>query len=132
LILKDAYLTAAARSAPPQNKPNPSEISNCAQYLISEIKILEKTTKVIVTLGKIAFDTYSIRNHDHSYIEYNIVIINLLYKVCKSKDIDNNTMKPFIIGTSVDVLIGKINYKMFACKNSSTQSGTFIQRPVKT
>lgn len=58
LILKDTYLTAAARCAPPQNKPNPSEISNCSQYLISEIKILEKTTKVIVTLGKIAFDAY--------------------------------------------------------------------------
>ena len=58
LILKDAYLTAAARCAPPQNKPNPSEISNCSQYLISEIEILEKTTKVIVTLGKIAFDAY--------------------------------------------------------------------------
>ena len=58
LILKDTYLTAAARCAPPQNKPNPSEISNCLQYLISEIKILEKTTKVVVTLGKIAFDAY--------------------------------------------------------------------------
>ena len=58
LILKDAYLTAAVRCAPPQNKPNPSEISNCSQYLISEIKILEKTIKVIVTLGKIAFDAY--------------------------------------------------------------------------
>ena len=58
LILKDAYLTAAARCAPPQNKPNPSEISNCSQYLISEIEILEKTSKVIVTLGKIAFDAY--------------------------------------------------------------------------
>jgi uracil-DNA glycosylase family 4 len=58
LILKDAYLTATVRCAPPQNKPNPSEISNCSQYLISEMKILEKTTKVIVTLGKIAFDAY--------------------------------------------------------------------------
>ena len=58
LILKDAYVTAALRCAPPHNKPNPSEISNCSQYLISEINILEKTMKVILVLGKIAFDTY--------------------------------------------------------------------------
>jgi uracil-DNA glycosylase family 4 len=58
LILKEAYLTAAAKCAPPQNKPNPSEILNCSQYLESEIKILDKTTKVIITLGKIAFDAY--------------------------------------------------------------------------
>jgi uracil-DNA glycosylase family 4 len=58
LILKDAYLTAAVRCVPPLNKPDPSEISNCSQYLLAEIKILERTTKVILTLGKIAFDAY--------------------------------------------------------------------------
>jgi uracil-DNA glycosylase family 4 len=58
LILNDVYLTAAVKCAPPQNKPNSSEIINCSQYLKSEIKILEKTTKVIVTLGRIAFDAY--------------------------------------------------------------------------
>jgi uracil-DNA glycosylase family 4 len=58
LILKDVYLTAAARCVPPNNKPTPSEISNCSQYLISEIKILEKTISVILVLGKIAFDAY--------------------------------------------------------------------------
>jgi uracil-DNA glycosylase family 4 len=58
LILKDVYLTAAVRCAPPNNKPNSSEISNCSQYLLAEIKILEMTTKVIVVLGKIAFDAY--------------------------------------------------------------------------
>jgi uracil-DNA glycosylase len=58
LILRDAYLTAAVRCAPPNNKPHPSEISNCSQYLLAEIKLLEKTTKVVVALGKIAFDAY--------------------------------------------------------------------------
>ena len=58
LILREAYLTAAVRCAPPENKPNSSEISNCSQYLLAEIKLLEKTTKVIVALGKIAFDAY--------------------------------------------------------------------------
>ena len=57
LILKDAYLTAAVRCAPPLNKPDTSEISNCSRYLLAETKILE-TTKVILALGKIAFDAY--------------------------------------------------------------------------
>ncbi|MFZ0326031.1 MAG: uracil-DNA glycosylase family protein [Nitrososphaeraceae archaeon] len=52
------YLTAAARCAPPQNKASPSEISNCSQPLLAEIRILERTIKVIVVLGKIAFDAY--------------------------------------------------------------------------
>jgi len=50
-------------------------------------------------------------------LEYDIVIINLLYKVCESKDIDNNAMKSFVVDINNDVLIGKINFKMFACKN---------------
>lgn len=58
LILKDAYMTAAVKCAPPQNKPNSSEILNCSQYMVSETKTLEKTTKIIITLGKIAFDAY--------------------------------------------------------------------------
>ena len=58
LILKDVYLTAAVRCAPPLNKPARSEISNCSQYLIAEIEILKKTTKVILVLGKVAFDAY--------------------------------------------------------------------------
>ncbi|MGH9975536.1 MAG: uracil-DNA glycosylase [Nitrososphaeraceae archaeon] len=58
LHLKDAYMTAAVRCAPPNNKPNSSEISNCSQHLLAEIRILERTAKVIVVLGKIAFDAY--------------------------------------------------------------------------
>jgi uracil-DNA glycosylase family 4 len=58
LILKDAYLTAAVRCAPPLNKPDTSEISNCSRYLLAETKALDMTTKVILALGKIAFDAY--------------------------------------------------------------------------
>jgi uracil-DNA glycosylase len=79
LVLKSVYLTAAIRCAPPQNKPNPSEISNCLQYLISELKILNKTIKVVVALGKIAFDAYcsicNVKNlkfgHNKIYPVYN-------------------------------------------------------------
>jgi len=57
LQLKDAYITAVARCAPPQNKPTPLELSNCAPFLDRELEEL-KNVKVVVTLGKIAFDSY--------------------------------------------------------------------------
>ena len=57
LILKDAYITAVTRCAPPFNKPSSVEISNCSQYLLTELNILSNT-KVVLTLGKIAFDTF--------------------------------------------------------------------------
>jgi uracil-DNA glycosylase len=58
LVLNGAYMTAAVKCAPPHNKPNPCEKSNCSQYLLAEIKALEETMKVILTLGKVAFDAY--------------------------------------------------------------------------
>src|SRR5919204_1625260 len=57
LILKDVYITAIIRCAPPLNKPSLVEISNCSQYLVTELNILSNT-KVILTLGRIAFDTF--------------------------------------------------------------------------
>ncbi|HLJ90370.1 MAG TPA: uracil-DNA glycosylase [Candidatus Angelobacter sp.] len=57
LRLIDAYITAAVRCAPPQNKPAPDEIANCAGYLDRELAALKKI-KVIVPLGKIGFDAY--------------------------------------------------------------------------
>ena len=57
LRLTDAYITAAVRCAPPQNKPTPEEIANCAPYLDLELAAL-KQVKIVVVLGKIAFDAY--------------------------------------------------------------------------
>jgi uracil-DNA glycosylase len=57
-ILTGAYVTAVVKCAPPQNNPSSLEISNCSQYLQKEIKLLENTTKVVITLGRLAFDTY--------------------------------------------------------------------------
>jgi uracil-DNA glycosylase family 4 len=55
--LKDLYITAAVRCAPPDNKPLPSELANCAPYLDREIEILSKL-KVVVALGRIGFEAY--------------------------------------------------------------------------
>ena len=57
LTLKDLYITAAARCAPPDNKPLPQELLNCSPFLEREIDGL-KNVKVIVALGKIGFDAY--------------------------------------------------------------------------
>jgi uracil-DNA glycosylase family 4 len=57
LKLKDAYITAAVRCAPPDNKPTPRELANCAPFLDREIESL-KRVKVVVALGRIGFDAY--------------------------------------------------------------------------
>jgi uracil-DNA glycosylase len=57
LRLIDAYITATVRCAPPQNKPTPQEIANCAPHLDRELAMLTQV-KVVVALGKIGVDAY--------------------------------------------------------------------------
>jgi uracil-DNA glycosylase len=56
LKLSGAYIAAAVRCAPPENKPLPSEIENCRGYLRRELELLRP--KAILALGKIAWDAY--------------------------------------------------------------------------
>jgi uracil-DNA glycosylase family 4 len=55
--LRNLWITAAVRCAPPDNKPLPAEIAHCAEYTTRELAAL-KQLKVVVALGKIAFDAY--------------------------------------------------------------------------
>ena len=57
LALTDAYITAAVRCAPPDNKPSPQEFERCRPYLERELDLL-KNLRVVVGLGKLAFDAY--------------------------------------------------------------------------
>jgi uracil-DNA glycosylase family 4 len=57
LELRDAYMTAIVRCAPPKNKPKPSEIENCKRYWTQELTLL-KNIQVVLALGRVAFDTY--------------------------------------------------------------------------
>ncbi len=57
LTLDGIYITAAARCAPPGNKPAPEELRNCRPYLERELELLPNI-KVVVALGRIAFDQY--------------------------------------------------------------------------
>ncbi len=55
LALSDMFISAVCRCAPPGNKPQPEEIANCLPYLQTEVDLM-KNLKVVVALGKIAFD----------------------------------------------------------------------------
>jgi len=57
LVLDGAFITAAVRCAPPQNKPTRREIANCLPHLQKEIDALPHV-QVVVALGKIGFDAY--------------------------------------------------------------------------
>ncbi len=56
LTLRDCFITAAVRCAPPANKPTPTQRARCFPYLEAEIAALG-AIRVIVTLGKIADDS---------------------------------------------------------------------------
>ncbi len=53
--LTGAWITATAHCAPPGNKPTPEELRNCRPWIEREMDLLTGV-KVIVPLGKIAFD----------------------------------------------------------------------------
>jgi uracil-DNA glycosylase family 4 len=57
LKLRDCYITAAVRCAPPGNKPARSEYQRCRPYLVQELKLFGQL-KVVIALGKIAFDSF--------------------------------------------------------------------------
>jgi len=50
LVLTAAYVTAAARCAPPENRPTPAEFARCREYLAAETRLLRRV-RVVVTLG---------------------------------------------------------------------------------
>jgi uracil-DNA glycosylase family 4 len=55
LELRDAYVAAVVRCAPPANKPTTEERDRCMPYLVRELALLERV-RVIVVLGKFAYD----------------------------------------------------------------------------
>ncbi|MBL8089181.1 MAG: uracil-DNA glycosylase [Anaerolineales bacterium] len=69
LRLKNMYITASGRCAPPDNKPTLEELNNCQPYLETELKIINP--KVIVCLGRIAFERilkiYGVKNSSYKF-----------------------------------------------------------------
>ena len=57
LQLRDAYITATIRCAPPANKPTPSEVAACEPYFLKELRLLDRV-RVVVGLGRIGWQAY--------------------------------------------------------------------------
>ena len=55
LALRDCIITAAARCAPPNNKPTPEELRNCFPYLLEEFDALPQL-RIAIGLGSIGFN----------------------------------------------------------------------------
>jgi uracil-DNA glycosylase family 4 len=67
LQLHNAYVTAAVRCAPPGNRPSPREIRTCRAYLQREMDL--SNLRVVVALGRIAFDAYLALLRERGVIE---------------------------------------------------------------
>jgi uracil-DNA glycosylase family 4 len=55
LVLRDCYVSAAVRCAPPANKPTTEERDRCLPYLRRELQLLAEL-QVVVVLGQFAYD----------------------------------------------------------------------------
>lgn len=67
MVLRDAFITASVRCAPPDNKPLPIEIRTCRPYFERELGLLPNV-QVVVALGKLAFDVYLSVLHSQGHI----------------------------------------------------------------
>jgi uracil-DNA glycosylase family 4 len=57
LELRNCYITASLRCAPPHNKPLPRELLNCRPYFEEELVLLRRM-RAVLALGRIAFDSF--------------------------------------------------------------------------
>jgi len=57
LRLRDAFVTAVARCAPPANRPTVEEIATCRRHLVAELRLLPRL-RAVVALGKVAHDGF--------------------------------------------------------------------------
>jgi uracil-DNA glycosylase family 4 len=108
LVLNDIYITAAARCAPPQNKPLPSELANCAPYLDRELAGL-KRAKVIVALGRIGFDAYL------NYLKRRAIV-------------DRKSEYMFAHGAKYKMPDGRILLASYHPSNQNTQTGKLTRK----
>jgi uracil-DNA glycosylase family 4 len=108
LTLKNLYITAAVRCAPPDNKPTPQELAACAPFLDREIAGL-KNVRVVVALGKIGFDAYL------NFLKRRGVLLNKKGYLFKH-------------GASYRIPDGKVLLASYHPSNQNTQTGKLTRK----
>jgi len=110
LRLTDIRITAAARCAPPANKPTTEELRNCRPFLERELDLLTRL-KVVVALGKIAFDVYLSILRDRGVIKSRAPFVfghDVVHRVAEGSPVLLSSYHPSQQNTST----GKLNEKM--------------------
>jgi uracil-DNA glycosylase family 4 len=110
LVLKNLYITAAVRCAPPHNKPLPPELANCAPYLEREMDGLKKV-RVVVALGRVGFEAYL------NYLKRRGLLKNknpyLFKHGARYKMPDGKTLLASYHPSNQNTQTGKLTYRMF-------------------
>ena len=57
LELRDCWISAAGRCAPPDNKPTPEELDRCRPYLAAELALLPRL-RVVLALGRVGHEAF--------------------------------------------------------------------------
>jgi uracil-DNA glycosylase family 4 len=107
LALSDAFIAAAVRCAPPDNKPTPEEIVKCLPHLDAEIAALPRI-RIVVALGKIAFDAY--------------------LQLLKSRDIVIRPRPLFGHGLAYSLPIGQLLFGCYHPSRQNTNTGKLTAR----
>lgn len=107
LRLIEAYVTAAGRCAPPENKMTAEELAACRPFLERELALLPRV-QVVLCLGKVAFDTY--------------------LKIVRGKEIDvvgRNAV--FAHGATYEMTDGKLLIASYHPSRQNTQTGRLTE-----
>ena len=94
LKLKNTYITNILKCVPPGDKPLKLELDNCEKYFNQEIDLI-KNLKVIIALGKIAFDS-CIKHYKKNYLIKDKIIFNH-GKMSKNKRINLKMVQSLFI-----------------------------------
>jgi uracil-DNA glycosylase len=128
LKLTDLYITAAVRCAPPDNKPLPQELANCACFLDRELEGL-KQVRVIVALGRIGFDAYL--NYLKRQPSHSNGAKNAPLRQAQGRQLEWATLKKsclFKHGASYHLPNGKVLLASYHPSNQNTQTGKLTRK----